>query len=266
MSNEVTASPGWRVSFSVVFPHDAQMDETVDTTDLVDVLVADGAAEVVTIVGTDRLDVDLSVNADEVWDAIDSAAALWESAAEQLGLQEGTLLRVHGATFDEIRTEVEAAVAFPELLGLAEVAERLGVTKQRISELRKADRLPDPSPNWPLVQCGLPSASTSSGGAGAASRVAQFRARPVCAASNSKRGVRKWPQPVPGRPNPLAPAPASERPYLNASSCSRSSVSCSTASRSRVERTPLLKRSTSSAMSWFILLAWRSNAQFSSTR
>ena len=144
MSNEVTASPGWRVSFSVVFPHDAQMDETVDTTDLVDVLVADGAAEVVTIVGTDRLDVDLSVNADEVWDAIDSAAALWESAAEQLGLQEGTLLRVHGATFDEIRTEVEAAVAFPELLGLAEVAERLGVTKQRISELRKADRLPDP--------------------------------------------------------------------------------------------------------------------------
>lgn len=71
------------------------------------------------------------------------ALDLFRAAADEADLPDMPIVRVEALTHDELDREL-AQPAFPELVGVGEIAELLGVTRQRASEVQTRAGFPVP--------------------------------------------------------------------------------------------------------------------------
>lgn len=128
--------------------------------------------------GRARYGAGFSVQASDAVDAVTRAREVFERAAAAAGLPSWPLARVEAQTEQELELEL-ARPTFPDLVGVAELAERLGVSRQRAWTVTGRPDFPDP--------------------------VARLKATPVWTADSVRRFLESWPRKA-GRP------PASSRP------------------------------------------------------
>jgi hypothetical protein len=85
----------------------------------------------------------ISIGVDDVLEVFPTAVTIVEKAATHAGLPDWPIVRAELVTDDEIRMQLEVP-NFPVVMGTAEVVERLGVSRQRLTELRASRRFPEP--------------------------------------------------------------------------------------------------------------------------
>lgn len=76
-------------------------------------------------------------------DAVERARDIFVLNTRKVGYDLGSVCRVEALKMDVLSAELERPT-FPDILGTTEVAELLGVSRQRICELRTAGRFPQP--------------------------------------------------------------------------------------------------------------------------
>jgi hypothetical protein len=116
---------------------------------------------------------------DTVEEAATLGASIFRALASEAGLPEWPIDRLEALTFAEHDRELEAPL-IPELIGVAEVAQLFGVSRQRVSELRHRRGFPTP--------------------------VAELRAGPVWARPSLTVFLSTWER-RPGRPRVHCPPP-----------------------------------------------------------
>jgi hypothetical protein len=167
-------SPWWNVHVEAV--GDEQYDEGLLEDLLDNLLEYDGV-----VTGTPEEPVDgrarygagFSLQAADAVEAVARARAVFEYAAAVAGLPSWPLARVEAQTERELEIEL-ARPSFPPLLGVAELAERLEVSRQRAWTITGRPDFPDP--------------------------VARLRATPVWTAGSVRRFLDAWPRKT-GRPS-----------------------------------------------------------------
>jgi hypothetical protein len=91
------------------------------------------------------LAIDVTVPAADYWDAVAEATHWVRTSLEAAGLRPDLPVeRVEAKTAERAERDLEVPT-YPELVGVAEVADLLGVSKQRVSELRGSPRFPLPT-------------------------------------------------------------------------------------------------------------------------
>jgi hypothetical protein len=100
------------------------------------------------------------------------AVETFAEAVDKAGLPAWPIVRCQFLTEEELNEELDES-PLPQLVGIAEVSEILGVSKQRASELARSARFPRP--------------------------LIELAATPVWAATAIRRFVERWPR-QPGRP------------------------------------------------------------------
>jgi hypothetical protein len=90
-----------------------------------------------------RYSVRLSVQADDIREAVEEAIRRVSAAVEKSGLPPWPFVQVTALSADELDRDLSRP-NFPVLLGVAELAERLGVSRQRASDLAKISSFPRP--------------------------------------------------------------------------------------------------------------------------
>jgi hypothetical protein len=123
-------------------------------------------------IGTPRYGAEITVDADSVFSAISRARKTFAKGVSKAGLPPWPVTRVSALTDAELDAEL-GRPSFPELVGIREIAELLGITPQRASTLCRSKSFPSP--------------------------VAELRAGPVWTAPAVRRFVEGW-QRQPGRP------------------------------------------------------------------
>ena len=133
----------WSVLIEAVAPEGAALlaedDERFDA-------LADAVLEDDGVVSADStsFSVRLSVEADDALHAVMHGRDLVWKAVANVGLPDWPYVRAEAVTHDYLEAEL-AEASFPELLGSQEVAEALGVSRQRLAQIRQSK--PDfPSP------------------------------------------------------------------------------------------------------------------------
>jgi hypothetical protein len=105
------------------------------------------------------------VSADGPTPAVAEATEVFAKAAANVGLPAWKMVELEAQTMTELERQ-NAETNFPELLGVGELAQLLGVTRQRASALAKSKNFPAP--------------------------VAALRAGPVWTGPSVRRFVREW--------------------------------------------------------------------------
>src|SRR5262249_23019395 len=90
-----------------------------------------------------RYSVRLSVQAGDIREAIEEAILRVSAAAEKSGLPSWPFVQVNALTAEELDRDLTRP-DIPVLLGVAELAGLLGVTRQRASDLAKTSSFPRP--------------------------------------------------------------------------------------------------------------------------
>ncbi len=150
--------PEWW-SVLLEFATDPDMDDAEQVDDLLEALDALDADAPVVSSGHGRIGVRLSVAAPDALDAVSDGYGLVIDVISKAGHSQAGLLRLDARSEDELDQEL-VAPNFPLLLGVAELAELLDVSKQRASELARSSTFPRPvadlasGPVWlePTVQ------------------------------------------------------------------------------------------------------------------
>lgn len=119
-----------------------------------------------------RYGAEITVEADSAYSAISSARKHFADAVRQTALPRWPIVRVSAITDDELEAAF-ARPAFPQLVGIREIAELLGVTPQRASTLCRSSSFPVP--------------------------VAELRAGPIWMAHSVRLFLEEWKR-LPGRP------------------------------------------------------------------
>jgi hypothetical protein len=166
--------PWWNIHAEAV--GDQQYDENLLEDLLDNLLEHDGV-----VTGTPEEPVDgrarygagFSVQAADAVEAVARAREVFERAATAAGLPPWPLARVEAQTERELEVEL-ARPSFPDLLGVAELAERLGVSRQRAWTVTGRPDFPEP--------------------------VARLKATPVWTAGSVRRFLEAWPRKA-GRPS-----------------------------------------------------------------
>lgn len=122
--------------------------------------------------GSARYGAGFSVQASNAVEAVARAREVFERAAAAAGLPPWPLARVEAQTEEELELEL-ARPSFPDLLGVAELAERLGVSRQRAWTVTGRPDFPEP--------------------------LARLKATPVWTADSVRRFLETWPRKA-GRP------------------------------------------------------------------
>lgn len=133
----------WSVLIEAVAPEGAALpaddDDRFDA--LADAVFKDDG---VVSANSSSFSVRLSVEADDVLDACRQGRDVVGKAVANVGLPDWPYVRAEAVTHDELDAEL-AEPNFPALLGSQEAAEALGVSRQRLAQIRQAK--PDfPSP------------------------------------------------------------------------------------------------------------------------
>lgn len=120
---------------------------------LADVLYKRGGA-----VGSSRdgswISAQFTVRATSIYRCFQSATEMFEKALAEIGVHDFTLDHVQLMTHEELEQELSRPL-YPELVGIHEIAELLGVTRQRASALAASAQFPRPltkiaaGPVWP---------------------------------------------------------------------------------------------------------------------
>jgi hypothetical protein len=141
----------WDVSFETVAP-----DTPADAEDLADDLVGilKPEAGVVSLID-EMLVVSVTIDAPGYAAAVKRAAARIVAAFDRLKpARKPRIVGVEARSAAAARAWIDRPT-YPPMVGVAEVGEILGVSKQRVAELREAGRLPEPisvlrsGPVWP---------------------------------------------------------------------------------------------------------------------
>ncbi|HYT80008.1 MAG TPA: hypothetical protein VEQ37_12285 [Actinomycetota bacterium] len=120
------------------------------------------------------LAIDVTVSAADYWDAVAEATHWVRTSLEAAGLRPDLPVeRVEARTAERAERDLDVPT-YPDLVGVAEVADLLGVSKQRVSELRDSPRFPAP--------------------------VSDLRSGPVWTRAAIERFVESWER-KPGRPS-----------------------------------------------------------------
>lgn len=168
------ALKGWW-SVHVEAEVDAASDEIVE--DLLDILPEVGGASPALSWSPGEFSVQFSVRAPDAAHAISHGLGVLLMATEKLGIDIHEVPSIEATTHERLARELTED---PErYFGVNEVAEMLGVSKQRVSELRMRSDFPAP--------------------------VAELAAGPVWRESSLRRFVAEWPR-RPGRPGTLLDA------------------------------------------------------------
>lgn len=133
---------GWAVTFEAKGAAPAPLDDALD--EFLDHLVDRGGAVSSSTLG-DRYAATFSLDED-VHDAAAAVALgydVFTTLAEKSGLPAWPVVRAEALTFEEQDREIETRNV-PDLVGVSEIAEILGVTRQRASALAKAVAFPTP--------------------------------------------------------------------------------------------------------------------------
>ena len=172
---------GWAVSFEAAGERGAVLDDALE--EFVDLLADRGGAVSGSQVG-DRYGALFSVDepVDSVVDTLALGHDVFRTLAEKAGLPPWPVVRADAMTYEEQDREL-AIPNFPELVGVAEVAQTLGVSRQRASVLAKSSGFPAP--------------------------VAVLAAGPVWTRPSLNHFVEDWPRKN-GRPVKLEPAPSDD--------------------------------------------------------
>lgn len=93
--------------------------------------------------GTARYGVDLTLSSATLDEAYSWALSTFREAADKVGLPIWPIVRLEALTNEELDASLEK-YAFPVLLGVAELAEKLRVSKARASELAHSTTFPAP--------------------------------------------------------------------------------------------------------------------------
>jgi hypothetical protein len=93
--------------------------------------------------GKSRYGADITVEANGPAEAIERAIGMLNWAAEKAGLPIWPVVRVEAKTDEELDVEL-AQPAFPELIGVSELAELEGTSRQRASYLARSESFPAP--------------------------------------------------------------------------------------------------------------------------
>lgn len=103
----------------------------------------------------ERITIAVTVEGPTYWEAVGAGVSAAQAALRSAGCRDDLPIeRVETKTAERAERDLEEPT-YPEMLGVAEVAELLEVSKQRVSELRAAGRLPEPlnalraGPVWP---------------------------------------------------------------------------------------------------------------------
>lgn len=117
-------------------------DETVQEqiSDLMDLL---SDYSVAISFGPDRYSVRLALEATSSEAALSEALGMVQTYAEKAGLPSWPFVRVQATEWSEFEREVEAPT-FPNVLGVSELSQLLGVSRQRASELARSSHFPRP--------------------------------------------------------------------------------------------------------------------------
>jgi alpha-D-ribose 1-methylphosphonate 5-triphosphate synthase subunit PhnG len=137
---------GVTVAAAATEPHpDTDPDPAGSALRLSDLLADSGAQGAATSMSGDRVEATFTIQAEGPAQAVQKGLAAWREAAEKLGFKVSVwpVTRAEAATYDELAADF-AATALPELVGVAEVAEMLGVSKQRVSALKDEPWFPRP--------------------------------------------------------------------------------------------------------------------------
>jgi hypothetical protein len=165
--------PWWNVHAEAV--GDEQYDQDL-LEDLLDNLIEHDGVVTGTpeepIDGRARYGAGFSVQAADAVAAVARAREVFELAAMSAGLPQWPLARVEAQTERELEVELTRP-SFPSLLGVAELAERLEVSRQRAWTITGRADFPDP--------------------------VARLKATPVWTADSVRRFLESWPRKA-GRP------------------------------------------------------------------
>ena len=146
---------------------------TVDDLDaLLQVLGPDATVLGVPEIGPPRYGAEITVEAASILSAISAAGKTFARAVSKTRLPPWPVTRVSALTDAELDAEL-GRPNFPELVGIREIAELLGITPQRASTLCRSKSFPLP--------------------------VAELRAGPVWTAPAVRRFVEEWKR-QPGRP------------------------------------------------------------------
>ncbi len=125
-----------------------------------------------------RYGVRLVVKAPSPDKAVSEAISLLTKASMDVGLPEWPVVRVEAIEWGEFERELERPT-YPDLLGVSELAELLGVSRHRASELARTTHFPRPT--------------------------AELASGPVWFETNVQRFVQDWKR-EPGRPRKMAAA------------------------------------------------------------
>ena len=162
---------GWTVTFEAAGDEPTELEAALE--EFLDLLVDHGGSVTASNTG-DRYGATFSVD-EEVATAADAVARGFEvftNLAEKSGLPAWPVVRAEALTFEELDRDLERP-NFPELVGVTEMAELLGVTRQRASALAKTSSFPTP--------------------------VASLASGPVWTRNNLNRFIEEWPRKK-GRP------------------------------------------------------------------
>jgi hypothetical protein len=158
----------WSVEVEAAGAVGQVLDE--DCADELAVALSQDAAAVAYLPG--RYSVRLNIQADDIHEAVEQAVERVCAAAQKSGLPSWPFVRVTALSADELDRDLTRP-AIPVLLGVAELAGLLGVTRQRASDLAKTSSFPRP--------------------------IAVLASGPVWAESTVKRYIPTWTR-RPGRP------------------------------------------------------------------
>lgn len=91
----------------------------------------------------DRYTVRIAVSAPEINKAVDYALSEIFSASARAGMPDWPVVDVHLTEWDEFSRQLDEPT-YPNVVGVSELAEMLGVSRQRASELARVESFPSP--------------------------------------------------------------------------------------------------------------------------
>jgi hypothetical protein len=89
------------------------------------------------------LGVRFTVRAPNALHAVGEGVAIWHAVAQTAGIATWPVVRAEASTYDQLERQIRAS-ALPPLVGVAEVADMLQVSKPRVCALSDQQKLPRP--------------------------------------------------------------------------------------------------------------------------
>lgn len=135
---------------------DGQVPDLEAKLDALRVAIADRGGVPLAFPDSRRYGARFCVRAPEAGAAVDEGVQAFKEASDSVGLPDATVVDVETSTMAELNTDHDPDVPIPDLVGITELAELLGVSNQLVTLLVRAKGFPAPvaelnaGPVWTL--------------------------------------------------------------------------------------------------------------------